>query len=907
MKLRTHKRWSLWSAAVLGLLLATVPLAGQVPHPKDVFGFTPGDDYKLAVYSQMLEYYQQLDAASERVQLRQIGKSVLGRPLLLLFISSEANLKQLTEWREISEKLARARIDQAEARDLAKRGKAIVWIDGGLHATEVAHGQMTSLLAYKVATEETPEMQKIRENVILLLMPVMNPDGLDIVAAWYKKNLGTPFETTRPPILYHHYVGHDNNRDWFMNNMPESKAVSKVIYTEWYPQIVYNHHQSSPGWTRIFLPPFADPVNPNIHPGVTTGVNLVGSAMANRFAMRKMPGVVSDMVFSMWWNGGMRTVPYFHNMIGILTETAHATPSPRYYDPDSMPKMIGSRRSGGAPTNGTDIFYPYPWKGGESRFADPVNYMITASMAVLNIAAELREQFLWNIYAMGRDAIEKGEKEPPFAFIIHPEQWNAGEEINLINILRLGGVEVHKARTAFQAGGRTYPEGSYVIYAAQAFRPYVVDLLEKQQYPDRRTAGGQPDPPYDIAGWTLPLQMGVRVARIDSSFDAPTDMLTEDARPSPGRVDASASFGYVLSHRPNASALVTNQLLEAGEQVYWAGSEISTGGKKFEAGSIIIRNRGEKTRQRLEHFARELGLDFDGLEQALSTSLHRLRLPRVGLYKSWVSNMDEGWTRWLLTEYAFPHDTLHDADVRGNDLGRYHAIILPDQSAERILNGHLPGTMPAPYVGGLGIEGAMALKKYVEDGGTLIALDGACDFAIEQFGLPVRNAVARVPSSRFFIPGSLIRLSVHTGHPLAYGMPQEAVANFVRSRAFEVVRLERMGEGGKEKIPEAPAPPVEIVARYAKKDLLMSGWALGEKRYLSDKPAMVSVPLGKGRVVLIGFRVQFRGQPRGTYKLLFNAIHAATLEQMPKYSPPADHSEPTESDAGRDEPGELHP
>ena len=329
--------FSILFTSLILLLLTAGRLPAQPPHPKDVYGFTPGDDYKLATYGQMIDYYKRLDAASDRVQLREIGRSVLDKPLLLLIISNEENLRQLDRWRSISEQLARARIDDETAQQLSREGKAIVWIDGGLHATEVAHGQMTSLLAYKIATEETPEMQRIRENTIVLLMPVMNPDGLDIVASWYRRNLGTPFETTRPPVLYHFYIGHDNNRDWFMNNMPESKAVTRVLYNEWYPQIVYNHHQTGPGWTRIFIPPFADPVNPNIHPGVTTGVNMVGSAMANRFALKKMPGSVSGVIYSMWWNGGMRTVPYFHNMIGILTETSHATPTPRFFDPDSIP------------------------------------------------------------------------------------------------------------------------------------------------------------------------------------------------------------------------------------------------------------------------------------------------------------------------------------------------------------------------------------------------------------------------------------------------------------------------------------------------------------------------------------------------------------------------------------------
>ena len=863
-----------WAALTVAALSAQTP-----PHPKDVFGFTPGDDYKLATYEQMLDYYEQLDLASDRVQLREIGKSVLGRPLLLLVISSEENLRQLERWRRTGEQLARARVDQATARQLAAEGKAIVWIDGGLHATEVAHAQMTTLLAYRVAAEESPEMQRIRDNVILLLMPVMNPDGLDIVAAWYQRNLGTPFETTRPPWLYHHYIGHDNNRDWFMNNMPESQAVTRVLYNEWYPQIVYNHHQTSPSWTRIFIPPFASPVNPNIHPGVTTGVNLVGSAMANRFAVKKMPGVVSHVIFSMWWNGGMRTVPYFHNMIGILTETAHATPTPRYFDPDSIPKSVAGRRGGGIATNGTDIFYPYPWKGGWSHFRDPVNYMLTASMAVLRIAADLREHWLWGIYEMGRDAIERGQSERPFAYVIPPEQWNAGEEVNLVNILLLGGVEVHRATRSFKTGERTYPAGSFVIYSAQAFRPYIKDLLEAQHYPDRRRGpGGAPQTPYDLAGWTLPMQMGVRVDPIEAAFEADTERLEGRVAPEPGEVTGRARFGYAWSHRPNAGVLAVNRLLAQGERVYLAAEPFSRSGREFDRGAFVVA-AGDSTGPRVQALARELGLDFVGLDEEPNARLQALKRPRVALYKSWVPSMDEGWTRWLLKEYAFPVDTLHDADVRETDLSHYDAIVLPHQSAQRILNGHAPGTMPEEFTGGLGLEGALALKKYVEEGGTLVALDAASDFAIAQFGLPLRNAVARLSARQFFIPGSLVRIKIDAAHPLAYGMPEEAAASFVRSRAFDIVRLSPKGEGGRADLPPPPKPPVEVVARYAKNDILMSGWALGEKKYLGGKAAVVRARLGRGEVVLFGFRPQFRGQPRGTYKLFFNALLLAGAER----------------------------
>ena len=817
----------------------------------------PGDDYKLATYDQMVEYFQALSDASPRVMLREIGTSVLGEPLLLMYISSRRNLRRLDRWRDISESLARADVSPDEARRMADEGKAIVWIDGGLHATEVAGAQMMPLLAHRVATEESPEMEHIRENTILLLMPIMNPDGLDIIANWYEHTVGTPYEATRPPWLYHYYVGHDNNRDWFMNNMPESKAVTEVLYNEWYPQIVYNHHQTSPSYTRIFLPPFADPVNPRIHPGVTTSVNMVGTAMANRFAMKQMPGVVSGVTFSMWWNGGMRTVPYFHNMVGILTETAHATPSPRYYDPDSFPSMV----AGGNSVAGTNIFYPDPWKGGESRFRDPVRYMITGSMAVLKIAADLRSQWLHNIYLMGRDAIEAtADTTLPRAYIIPAKQWNQGEERSLINVLRIGGLDVEHVGEPFSFKGATYDAGSFVIHASQAFRPYLLDLMERQDYPDiRRT-------PYDLAGWTLPLQMGVNVVRVMSdSFTVRGQRVTEPLLPAPGAVHGSGDT-YAYSHRPNHSIAATNRLLAAGAHVYVVTDTTSA----HLPGTFVVTRSDAAT---LETEARTSGVTFSSTEN-LTGGIQQLTPAKIGLYKSWVANMDEGWTRWLLQEYAFDADTLHDEDIRSGDLSSYHAIILPHQNARSLMGGHAEGFMPSEYVGGLGLTGALALQHYVESGGTLVALDGASDFVIDQFSLPVRNVVSGTSQNNFFIPGSLVRIMVDTTHALAYGMQEETAAYFVRSRAFEVVQRTGEGEGGMMELAPAPELPIHIVARYAEQDILMSGWARGAASHIGGQAALMEVGVGAGRVVLFGFRPQFRGQPRGTYKLFFNALLA---------------------------------
>ena len=862
---------------LLFLVPTSISIAQDViPKPIDVLGFEPGADYELANYAQISSYLQQLDAASDRVEMIEIGTSVLGRPLYLMFISSEENLKHLETWRAISEKLARARIDETQALQLANEGKAIVWIDAGMHATERACAQMVPALAYKIATEESAEMQEIRDNVIVLLMPNMNPDGLDIVASWYKKHLGTPFETTSPTWLYHHYVGHDNNRDWFMNNMPETEAVSTVLYNQWYPQIVHNHHQTSPAWARIFLPPFADPVNPNIHPGVTTGVNLVGTAMANRFAMKKMPGVVSDFQYSMWWNGGMRTAPYFHNQIGILTEVAHAIPTPRYYDPESRPKTLGSSRSN-TPTSGTDIFYPYPWEGGESRFRDAVDYMITASMGILSIAAERREKWLYNVYAMGRDAIESAEEKGPYAYVIPTDQWDPSEAYRLARVLRKTGIELHRATRAFSVDKVDYDAGSFIVYGGQAYRPMLTDLMEPQAYPDRRGSDGKPQIPYDLAGWTLPMQMGVRVDAIASPFTVSVEEILDSAIPPPkGLINRQSDIGYLISHNENTSVEAVNRLLAEGERISWIKEPIKIRGQEFPSGTLLIESN-ENTHKNLDSLVTDLGINVYGLSREYEVEKATLSPPKVGLYKSWVANMDEGWTRWLLKQFAFPVDTLHDATVQSIDLSSYDAIVLPSQDADRLLNGHAAGTRPAEYTGGLGLEGTLALKNYVEQGGTLIALDAASDFAIEQFGLPVRNVVKDTEPEQFFIPGSLIRTHIDTNHPIAFGMQEEVAVSFQRSRAFQAVRLSNRGEGGEANLTAAPEPPVQVIAQYAEEDILMSGWALGEDKYIGGKAALMNIPFGNGNVVLFGFRPQFRGQPGGTYKLFFNAIHAATI------------------------------
>jgi hypothetical protein len=838
--------------------------SSEVPTPASIIGWEPGADNKLADYGQIRSYFEALDAASDRLTLEMIGETAEGRPMMLAIISSEENLREWERYRAISERLARGLVaDSAEAVALAAEGKVIVWVDGGLHATEVSGSQFTSKLAHRVVTEESAEMRKIREDVILLLMPVMNPDGLDIVANWYRQHLDTEFASARLPVLYQKYVGHDNNRDWFMIQQPESRAIANQLWHVWYPQIVLNHHQTAPFPARIFIPPFADPVNPHIPPLVVTGINLIGSTMHRRFAEEGKPGAVSRTGFTQWWNGGMRTAPYFHNQVGLLTEVAHNSATPREYDPATFPKEFRN----GWSTERPSTWYPYPWEGGWWHLYDSVDYMVTASMATADVAADLKEEWLFNAWRMARQAIETGAEGGPYAYTVSlDEQNDASEAVELLEILRRGGVEVHRADAAFEADGRQHGAGTYVILASQSFRAYVMDLMEPQEYPDRRLyPGGPPAPPYDISGWTLPMQMGITVHRIEEPFMASLSPV-EGIEIDPGRGGLVGEGDVaLLAPGDNAGLRLVNRLLAGdgggGVRVSRATTSFETAGRTWPAGTFSIRGRSTA----LDVLAREEGVELTAAPRPASTL--ELRRPRVGLYKSWVANMDEGWTRWVLEQYGFAYETLTDADVRGGDLARLDAIILPSQSPRSILHGHAPGRMPPEYVGGIGLEGTVELKAFVEGGGTLIAFDAASGLAIDQFGLPLTDVTAGVDRNALFIPGSLVRLDVDTADPLASGMVEEAAAFFSRSRAFSV-------DSGAEE-----SGVVDVVARYSEEDLLMSGWEIGAQRYLAERPAVVKVALGDGQIVLFGFRPQFRGQPRATFKLIFNGLFEATAEE----------------------------
>ena len=860
----------------LALLLAfAAPAAGQrIPTPTDVIGFAPGEDYKLAAYAPIVAYFEALDAATDRLTLHQIGESTRGEPMYIAVISTPENLARLDRWKEITRTLAYARdpaagypsiLPEDRARTLAQEGKAIVWIDGGLHATEVAHGQVMPEMAHWFVTDESAETQRIRENTILLLMVNINPDGLNIVADWYMSQVGGPFETASVPELYHHYVGHDNNRDWYMLTQAETQAVTRQLYHEWFPQIVYNQHQSGPFPGRIWMPPFENPVSPHLDPLLVSSLNQMGHSMRMRFDFEGKPGVSSDIVYDLWWNGSMRGGPDYHNMLGFLTETAlyrYATPG--CYD--DIPETFGARADN-LPTSTPSTNYNNPWKGGCWHIRDAMDYMMTAAKAVADMGAKQKEEYLFNHYWMGRRQIERGMSATggPFAYVLDPEaSHDPTTVVEFMDLMAQSGIEFVRATEGFRAGGRSFPAGTYVI-PPQAFRPYVVDLMEPKSYPDRRQyPGGPPEPPYDMTGYELRFQMGLEVVNVDEPFEMPEGVWGE-VDPEIGSVtgtDGDDVAGFLV----HANA---NWLYRGLEDVLGtSGADRTTAAVATPAGDVapgaywVPGMRPESARV----LTSEHGLTLTGLAQAPpSTALAPVRMPRVAIYRSWEAPMPEGWTRWVLDQYGFAWENVWDEDVRGGALSGFDVLILPDQSERGIREGHEPGSMPEQYVGGLGEEGTAAVRAFVEGGGRLVAFDAAVDYAITTFGLPFRNTVREASSQDFFIPGSIIRLEVEPSHPLAYGVEEDAVTLFAGSQV-----LERTDGGDRDGV----TTPV----CYAREDYLVSGWTLGGDEYLAGRTAAAQLEVGEGDVVLFAFTPHFRGQPRNTFKLLFNALVGASTE-----------------------------
>ncbi len=740
-----------------------------VPAPADVLGFTPGDDRRLASWAQMVDYFRKLAAASDRVKLEELGKTTLGRPFVVATISAPENLARLNEYREIQRQLADPRTlgrnADAKAAQLIARGKTIVLITCGIHSTEVGGNLVSMLIAHRLASSAEPEVQSILRNCIVLLVPSLNPDGVDIVKNWYDKTLGTPYEGTSPPELYHKYTGHDNNRDWYAFTQVETQLTVDKIHNVWHPQIVHDIHQQGAEGSRIFLPPYMKPVEPNVPPQIVEGYTELGNYMAAGMRAAGFKGITTDSTYDAWTPA--RAYSHYHGGVRILSETASA----RLATPITV-KFSDLRPGLGYDPRKESANFGPQWPAGEWHVRDIVTYMDAAAFLLLRHAAEHRQEWLQRFYEIGKEAVRPRKDGELFAYVI-PAAANSGR---LIDILERAGVEVDFPGR-FTAGGRSYPQGTAVVRMAQPYGGFAKALLEAQHYPDLRDAQGQPIPPYDVTAHTLSLLMNVPATPISTPFQLPRPRL------GPGR-----------------------------------GMNGGCGGPSP---------------------------------------------PRYALYKSHVPTMDEGWTRWTLDtdgrSRCLFYKSLEDAEVRASNLrAKYDAIIIPDQNPRTILNGYRAGAMPPELTGGLGEAGVKALREFVEAGGTLITLNDASDFAIEQFKLPVRDITEGLKQTEYYAPGSILRIEVDTSHPVAKGMPRESVAWVESSPVFEFDARD--------------ADRVHIIAHYpVDHDPLLSGWLLGGRK-LWGKAALLEVALGKGHVYLFGFRPQYRGQSLATYPLLFNAL-----------------------------------
>ena len=875
---RTFFSFRLVVTAMMILLAGgVVSYAQRVPPPEEILGFKVGADFHLATYHQAIEYFRALESASPMIKLFEIGKTGMGEPMIYAVITSADNMANLDRFKELSRKLALIEgLTDEEARRLAAEGKAIVYIDGGLHASECAPAQHNIQLAYDLLTSEDPGIRFILDQTILVLV-FANPDGMNMLAEWYHPNVGTPYEISPMPWIPNKYGGGDINRDSYMVNLPEIQNITRLVNQEWYPQVLYNHHQTAPFPARIWVHPASEPTNPNVHPILIRWQNLIGDAMGAAFDREGKDGAISRIVFDTWYPGYVTQVVDAHNIISLLTETAlYRYATPHFYTLSDFPEEYRDFT--------ISAFYPSPWKGGWWRLRDAVDYCVTASKAVLNTAAKYRAELLYDKYQMGRDVIARFQKEPPYAWIIPQEQWDAPTAALLLNKMILLGIDVYQAKEGFVSDGISYPAGTWVIPMTQPFALFVKNLFEEQKYPDLMkypdlwqglvSPREFPDtylPSYDVAGWTLPYQMGVKVATANTPLKVsltPVEKVTAPA----GKVERGAGYAYLISPKTNNSFIATNRILAKGGEVLWAQESFSVGGKTYPPGTLVVPARGV-SRSFMDSLARELSLTIGGTGGRVAAKTYTLKSPRVALYKPWTASSDESWIRWLFEQFEFPFTNIHDAEVRAGELGkRFDVLVIPSMSTDDIVDGNKKGTIPPQYAGGITTAGVNNIKEFVEEGGTLVLLNSGCLFAIDKLGIPVSDALKEVQARgrreapedakppKFACPGSVLRMEFDPKHPVAFGMPEEAPALFFYSPAFNILPSFE----GK----EAPT----VIARYPKGSLLMSGYLLGEQ-YLQNKVSAVEVPMGKGKVILLGFGVQSRAQPHGTFKLLFNSLY----------------------------------
>jgi hypothetical protein len=899
----------------------------NLPTPKEHFGFSIGDDYNLATYTQTEAYFRKL-AASDRVKLVDIGLTEEGRHQLMLIVTSPENHKKLDRYKEISTKLARAEgVSEEQAKAMAAEGKAVVWIDGGLHATETVGASQLIETAYELITRTDPETLKILDKVVILLTHA-NPDGQELVSSWYMRE-SNPEKRTMDflPRLYQKYVGHDNNRDFFIMNMKETQNMGRQLFVEWIPQIMYNHHQNGPGGSVVAGPPYRDPFNYVFDPGMITGIDAVGAAMISRLNLENKPGYtrLGGSVFSTWYNGGLRTTTHFHNMIGLLTEIV-GSPSPA-----EIP-LVANRL---IPNNAT----PYPVTPQKWHYKQSIDYSLSLNYAVLDYAARNSDQLLFNIYRMGKNSIERGsgdywtpyptrieaistaykskqkkdEKKPEAnyqssimggygipvkyydslfkvagkrdarGYIIPSDQGDFPTAVKFINALIKTGIRVEIAKSDFNVGKKKYPAGSYIVKTNQAFRPHVVDMFEPQDHPnDFLYPGGPPVRPYDAAGWTLAYQMGVTFDRFLENFDGPFEQIKYGELQNPkGSMDANATAGYILNAKTNNSFVAVNDLLKDGVDVYRLASGAADKNGNG-AGSFYV-PFSAKAKSILQKESETLSLTITSAAKKPSNGMTKVSTQRIAVWDTYGGSMSSGWVRWLMEQYHFNADIIYPKNVDAGGLrDKYDVIIfvtrgIPPVGKETLeeweANRREPKEteIPKEYhhtMGKITAEKSVPeLKKFMEAGGKVVAISTSTNLAYH-LGLPVKNALTEIASGQERnLPNDKYYVP---GSILQVHLDSTQSATWGMSNKTDVYfdNSSSVFNIAPEAILQGKVKPL---AWFGDENPLRSGWAWGQS-YLKGGVVAFEAPVGNGKLYAFGPEITFRGQAQGTFKLLFNEL-----------------------------------
>jgi len=826
----------------------------SIESPDKFLAFKLGSDRNLAHYNQIKGYFIKMGEESPRVKTFLIGKTTLGNDMVMAVITSAENIKNLSKYKEISRKLSLGEVSKTEAKKLAQKGKTIVFVTCNIHSTEIASSQMAMEILYKLGTENSKDIMNILNNVIFVLVPSVNPDGQIMVVEWYKKYKGTKFEGGSLPYLYHWYAGHDDNRDWFKINLKETWHITRELYFNWFPQIEVDEHQMGSSGDRFFVPPFQDPPSPGINPLVWRTINLIGSRISYDFEKLDYKGVASRGFFTGFWIGALDDTAWFHNMCGILFEAASVRiATPIYVEPEEV-------RSAESRKNEERIFSPNPWKGGWWRLRDIINYDLNATLSVLKTAAINREEFLFNSYKMAIDNIENGNNEPPFAYIIPKKQLDALTAEKFIKTLLKSNIRVYQILKPLKTGNFIFGKGSYVVPLAQPYRSFVKNIFEKQVYPDiRKNLNESPVLPYDMAGWTLHIAMGVNVKEIKNKFKVDMKPVNFDdvyKKLFPKNI----SEYIILDSKFNNSFLAASVLLKNKVNV-WRNFKSS----KCSKGSFIVKK--SEAVKILEDLNKKNPLIINSLGDISLKNLIKLKYFKVALYQDWGHNMTEGWTRYVFDEFKINYDTVHSKDIlKRNFIKKYDVLVFVNTSETKIESGKPPkkyekwySPLPPEYAGGIGKKGEKVLNKFIESGKTLIFMGKSCEYAINKFKMPVENIAKE--NLKIVCPGSYLEVKIKESE-ITFGMDNKAAVFYRIDPVFRTFLPKTVSESRR-------TPVV-----FGLRNLLLSGW-LGGEEYLAKKSLVVDYKRDKGRIILIGPDVIHRAHSEGTYKIMFNSIFTA--------------------------------